>query len=101
MPKDQRENPPSTSADAFRTPKPKGWRTAYELRRDYVGDRKSIIHRIEKLRQTLIADLTSAGYSSNEALCLVEDHLIGIKVCGAAAKGFAVSSDAERLLDLT
>jgi hypothetical protein len=92
---DRCDEPPTTP------PKPEGWRSAAQLRRDFVGHNIAIDNRLRELRSGLIADIVAAGYPEEEAVALVEHNLVGRKRSRRGTEATVGSPDAVRLLGLT
>ena len=81
--------------------KPEGWRSAWELSREYVGFCGTIDQKLKGLRTALLGDMLVAGYSESEAAALVNDQLIGRRKSKQGPECLAASPEAVRILGLT
>jgi len=95
------DNAPTTPTTSCKKApkKPDDWKAPSQLSRTYAGTKSVIKERLQALRERLIKDLVAAGLSSNEALDLVEYHLIGYRVGRGGPPTLAASPDAIRIFD--
>ncbi len=77
-----------------------GWASAAELSRGHIGSTQWIGDRLRHLREELLDDLVAAGFSRNDAVSAISDHLIGPRKLARGREGLVASSDAVRLLSL-
>lgn len=76
------------------------WRSAAQLEKEFVGSHTSFGRILQKLRQSLLADVIAAGFSEDEAEAMVNEHLIQMIVGRDGRERPVASDDALRLMEL-
>jgi hypothetical protein len=82
---------------SFIPPAPKEWQSGSQLRQLYAGCNETLDRKLKALRETLIDDLTAAGFPEDDATAIVEHNLIGLK---KPPRGFAAVYGSPVAIDL-
>jgi uncharacterized protein YoaH (UPF0181 family) len=57
-----------------------GWKTGTRLHADgFIGGASTLHRKLEELKSSLVADITSAGISKSDAIAIVDHNLVGLR----------------------
>ena len=88
-----------TNKDSLR--KPNDWKSAIDLKSEFIGGSAAINRRLAALRAALLGDIVEAtGWSCEDAAAAVDRYLVGFKKPPHGPQAIAASPEAIRLLDL-